>query len=190
MLKKAAMFGLDARIALAIFGALSVISGAALYSAIQESRITALIVETQAVGKAYEQYFLDVGERPATSGATGNGASLVYLTSLNVDPSKPGWKGPYLPYNSPHPRYKGSVYFLYAKDMDWGSSVAANWNDALCTTGADCYVWVHFNGLDVGTAAAFDLRIDGEVDPSKGRVRTTVYLGKDTISYNLFPLQK
>lgn len=32
--KKAAMFGLDARIALVIFGALSVISGAALYSAI------------------------------------------------------------------------------------------------------------------------------------------------------------
>ena len=36
--KKAAMFGLDARIALAIFGALSVISGAALYSAIQQLR--------------------------------------------------------------------------------------------------------------------------------------------------------
>ena len=37
-LKKGAMFGLDARIALAIFGALSVISGAALYSAIKESK--------------------------------------------------------------------------------------------------------------------------------------------------------
>lgn len=37
MKNKGAMFGLDARIALAIFGALSVISGAALYSAIQES---------------------------------------------------------------------------------------------------------------------------------------------------------
>ena len=37
-LKKGAMFGLDARISLAIFGALSVISGAALYSAIQDSK--------------------------------------------------------------------------------------------------------------------------------------------------------
>tara|TARA_Y100001960_G_scaffold319101_1_gene389950 strand:- start:3597 stop:3728 length:132 start_codon:yes stop_codon:yes gene_type:complete len=36
--KKAAMFGLDARIALAIFGALSVISGAVLYSAIQDAK--------------------------------------------------------------------------------------------------------------------------------------------------------
>ena len=33
--KRGAMFGLDARIALAIFGALLVISSAALYSAIQ-----------------------------------------------------------------------------------------------------------------------------------------------------------
>ncbi len=42
---RGAMFGLDARIALAIFGALSVISGAALYSAIKESRITSLLTE-------------------------------------------------------------------------------------------------------------------------------------------------
>jgi hypothetical protein len=34
-MKKGAMFGLDARIALAIFGALSVISGASLYSEIK-----------------------------------------------------------------------------------------------------------------------------------------------------------
>jgi len=42
---KGAMFGLDSRIALAIFGALSVISGAALYSAIQEAKATALYNE-------------------------------------------------------------------------------------------------------------------------------------------------
>lgn len=41
-MKKGAIFGLDARIALAILGALYVISGAALYSAIQESKTTKL----------------------------------------------------------------------------------------------------------------------------------------------------
>ncbi|MCP4355234.1 MAG: hypothetical protein GY793_06305 [Proteobacteria bacterium] len=35
---KGAMFGLDARVALAIFGALSVITGAALYSAISAAK--------------------------------------------------------------------------------------------------------------------------------------------------------
>ena len=187
---KGAMFGLDARIALAIFGALSVISGAALYSAIQESRIKALLAEVKEAGKAYEQYFLDVGERPAVAASSGNGSSLVYLTSLNNDPSKTGWSGPYLSYSSKHPIYKGDVYFLYAKDMDWGAGHADQWNTALCTTGDDCHVWIHFNGLPVGYAKALDERVDGEVNSHQGNLRSTVYLAKDTISYKLFPLQK
>tara|TARA_Y100001960_G_C14595815_1_gene788039 strand:- start:886 stop:1026 length:141 start_codon:yes stop_codon:yes gene_type:complete len=46
-MKKGAMFGIDARIALAIFGALSAISGAALYSAIQQSKVTVLVTELE-----------------------------------------------------------------------------------------------------------------------------------------------
>ena len=63
-INKGAMFGLDARIALAIFGALSVISGAALYSAIQNSKVTAAITEMNEVGKAWEAHYLDTGEMP------------------------------------------------------------------------------------------------------------------------------
>lgn len=59
--KKGAMFGLDARISLAIFGALSVISGAALYSAIQNSKATALYVQLSELGKAWESYYIDTG---------------------------------------------------------------------------------------------------------------------------------
>ena len=59
---KGAMFGLDVRIALAIFGALSVISGAALYSAIQDAEATAVLTELEEIGKAWEAYYLDTGE--------------------------------------------------------------------------------------------------------------------------------
>ncbi|HAG52695.1 MAG TPA: hypothetical protein DCL21_02800 [Alphaproteobacteria bacterium] len=62
--QKGAMFGLDARIALAIFGALSVISGAALYSAIQNAKAISLLTELQEVGKATESYYLDTGSYP------------------------------------------------------------------------------------------------------------------------------
>jgi hypothetical protein len=62
ILKKGAMFGLDARIALAIFGALSVISGAALYSAIQQSKVIALITDLNEIGKAYTAFALDTGQ--------------------------------------------------------------------------------------------------------------------------------
>ena len=54
LLKKqcGAMFGLDARIALAIFGALSVIVGATLYNTIQHTKVITLHQEFVEIEKA------------------------------------------------------------------------------------------------------------------------------------------
>ena len=92
-LKKAAMFGLDARIALAIFGALSVISGAALYSAIQDAKQTALYTELKEIEKAIEQLLLDVGYLPSFGTFS---AFFVTTSLLNDIGSYKGWNGPYL----------------------------------------------------------------------------------------------
>jgi type II secretory pathway pseudopilin PulG len=89
--KKGAMFGLDARIALAIFGALSVISGAALYSAIQESRLTATQTGMQEIIKAYESLYLDTGSLRTMSDKT-----MFNANDLITDNSEPGWSGPYI----------------------------------------------------------------------------------------------
>jgi type II secretory pathway pseudopilin PulG len=89
--KKGAMFGLDARIALAIFGALSVISGASLYSAIQESKVVALQAQFNEVEKSIEQYILDIGSAPPK---THNWVDLSYLMD-NKD-SNSNWNGPYI----------------------------------------------------------------------------------------------
>ena len=83
--KKGAMFGLDARIALAIFGALSVISGAALFSAIQDARVTAMVVYFEDMAKAYESLYID------TAAHNQHGC---YLTTNN--PAIQGWNGPYI----------------------------------------------------------------------------------------------
>jgi type II secretory pathway pseudopilin PulG len=89
--KKGAMCGLDARIALAIFGALSVISGASLYSAIQESKIVALHTQFKEVEKSMDQYILDIGSAPPK---TGSWVELSYLTD-NKD-NNDDWNGPYI----------------------------------------------------------------------------------------------
>ena len=83
--KKAAMFGLDARIALAIFGALSVISGAALYKAVQKANIVRYAAFYQEFAKAYEAFYLDTGTHVSKA---------CYLANNN--PAIPGWQGPYL----------------------------------------------------------------------------------------------
>lgn len=95
--KRGAMFGLDARIALAIFGALSVISGASLYSAIQESKITSLYVQIKEFEKAIESFMLDTGRKISSD------ASWVYLSEVASGKEKltanviNGWNGPYMP---------------------------------------------------------------------------------------------
>tara|TARA_Y100001960_G_scaffold250277_1_gene266543 strand:+ start:12256 stop:12837 length:582 start_codon:yes stop_codon:yes gene_type:complete len=92
---KAAMFGLDARIALAIFGALSVISGAALYSAITTANVTQRIAQIKEIEKAVEQYILDTGSIVPFS--TGFPLADLSIAALVEKPSGvTGWNGPYL----------------------------------------------------------------------------------------------
>ncbi|PPR08683.1 MAG: hypothetical protein CFH44_00817, partial [Proteobacteria bacterium] len=89
--KKGAMFGLDARIALAIFGALSVISGAALYSAIQESKLTSMYTGMMEIIKAYEALYLDTGALQTTSDK-----AMFKVDDLVTDNGITGWSGPYI----------------------------------------------------------------------------------------------
>tara|TARA_Y100001960_G_C14771973_1_gene880642 strand:- start:772 stop:1344 length:573 start_codon:yes stop_codon:yes gene_type:complete len=173
MNNKAAMFGLDARIALAIFGALSVISGAALYSAIQSAKVTAVAVEMQEVAKAYEQYVLDTGLK-----LEGHNVDSADAQDLVVNPGVAGWNGPYLPYDSgvavlePNSSSFGHMYIkLGSIDADW--DIPTSEPTAVCNK--TCYAWVEING--VGTAIpdymyeALDEYFDGTIDADTGRLR-------------------
>jgi hypothetical protein len=98
VIKKAAMFGLDARIALAIFGALSVISGAALYSAIKQAKTVKQVATLNEVAKAVEQHYLDTARIIHVAQGLGavNGIGLLYSNYM----SDSNWKGPYIGYGS------------------------------------------------------------------------------------------
>jgi type II secretory pathway pseudopilin PulG len=176
--KKGAMFGLDARIALAIFGALSVISGAALYSAIQESKVTAMITELQEIGKAVESYYVDTGSLPPiVSSDPASGDYLRYQAVNLIEKSGVvGWNGPYLPYEKNimhseeyvlHPT-KGHVYILrLTPDVDW-----ADFTFGECTAGTKCFIWIGLNKMS-GTdlAKAIDAKVDNSDGSGKGDFR-------------------
>ena len=95
-LKKGAMFGLDARIALAIFGSLSLISGAALYSAIETAKVTTLHTEIDNLEKGLDQFIYDTNKNIPTSSSS-NKFNLTYLENNND--SDDNWKGPYFKIN-------------------------------------------------------------------------------------------
>jgi hypothetical protein len=152
MLKKAAMFGLDARIALVIFGSLSLISGAALFSAIGKSKATAIIAEMNEVGKAWDQFYLDTGADLALRGSDlAQWQAYSYNTrGLVEDLGVSNWNGPYITYPAgtawlDHPIY-GNIHIEKITTADWS---ATSWSNAKCDTAGDmCYAWVSFSGIN------------------------------------------
>tara|TARA_Y100000590_G_scaffold211815_1_gene240051 strand:- start:1605 stop:2198 length:594 start_codon:yes stop_codon:yes gene_type:complete len=182
--KKGAMFGLDARIALAIFGALSVISGAALYSAIEQSRLENSRQRFIETAKAVEQFLLDTGEMPSNySGISYNISELVNKTALN------GWNGPYIDY-SPVSTYHirsegipGFGFYLYKQiNSTLGTTTAAS--SGTCTDVNDCGWWLktHISGISDPQAYALKLDdfIDGGDGKEKGKLRIHYYAGDVT----------
>ena len=157
--KKGAMFGLDARIALAIFGALSVISGAALYSAIQEAQVTQKIAQIKEVEKAVEQYILDT--RSMIPLSTTFGAADLSSYALVEKPSGvTGWKGPYLNFEK-HPtsdyliNNNGSnIALTYSRTDDFSS--ASN----CLRSSTDCSVFMVYLS-DTKYNNEYEQKIDG-----------------------------
>jgi hypothetical protein len=172
-MKKAAMFGLDARIALAIFGALSVISGAALYSAIQQAKTVSIVAELNEVSKAIEAFMLDTGRDLGVTTAT----NFYYGDLVNNASLITGWNGPYITEFAglagtggreyvDHPIY-GNV-LLRTLESNLGGSNYSHPN--ACTT-APCFYWVQLNGLSQDVINSIDTYVDGSIDGEVGRVR-------------------
>ena len=184
-MKKAAMFGLDARIALAIFGALSVISGAALYSAIQESKVTALLTEINEVGKAWEQFYLDTGSLPERmSTDTSTNSYYVFKTAnLVTDNGATGWAGPYISTSMFRNARGEDVWLIQQSTNDWNIM-----DNGKCTTGLSCAMYVRFwknpRALSASIIEALDARVDNSDGNDKGIFRWDTY----AINYRYAPL--
>ena len=176
-MKKAAMFGLDARIALAIFGALSVISGAALYSAIKQARAISYLTEMQEFAKAWEAFYLDTGVEfiPAVAGPTN--ANYYVMTGANLETKPSGvnnWNGPYASYLNSHGQNRHILKL--SPSVTWPDSGATDgWQDGICTTGRDCALWTRVwagaAGVDESLAQAIDEYVDEGDGKSAGDFR-------------------
>jgi len=174
--KRGAMFGLDARIALAIFGALSVISGAALYNAIQEAKVVALITEINEIGKAYNSYRLDIGTNVGTLGGAGDPNDEIVRFKDLIESSVSGWQGPYLSYEEDS--VNGVGYLKHNGYTSFGlrryepsETGPLNSKNKLCTTGNLCSVWIMYMPVSLDIVNAVEERIDGIIDQGKGNVR-------------------
>jgi hypothetical protein len=181
-IKQGAMFGLDARIALAIFGALSVISGAALYSAIESAKSTAILTELKEIEKAHEAYMLDTGSYLPNAAAGSHVAAVQNL--VENDAGAVGWKGPYLSYEAHSTSDSQLVHNLYSNvtihkvsdDYAWGGVAGSpGYTYANCISSTDeCNYYVAIEGMAKALADSVDKLIDGSVDYRAGDVRIQI----------------
>jgi len=178
--KTAAMFGLDARIALAIFAALSVITGVVLYSAIQNAKATALLTDFQEVGKAWEQYYLDTGLNLPRYTEDNSSPSFYVLMGNNLTTNVAGvdgWNGPYINYETSdqylfHPQYLRFTMIVVTNEEIWGGS-NGGWSDkGRCTSGKRCFVAVRLDGISsADIVEKLDSKVDGGDGAEKGHLR-------------------
>jgi type II secretory pathway pseudopilin PulG len=163
--KKGAMFGLDARIALAIFGALSLISGAALYSAIQEARVVSFISDAKEIEKAYEQYYLDTGERLRVYG----GFTLQVQNLVEDDSTTPitNWDGPYLPYKKTSDKYLAYNDTRFYIGKTYHTTVFGDVvSHGTSTCASDCAIWLCYESIDSSLASKVILKLNNEANNS------------------------
>tara|TARA_Y100001960_G_scaffold156415_1_gene164619 strand:- start:3136 stop:3765 length:630 start_codon:yes stop_codon:yes gene_type:complete len=175
---KAAMFGLDARIALAIFGALSVISGAALYSAIENAKLTSVQQTIHNVEKAFEALYLDLGELPNRASSLTKNAQYLQENPGNLTL----WKGPYLTFDKDVGI--NDMYFLVDKilfNINNGSP-AGNSCAAGSSKDGHYYLRIFYIADDINNlptadcnvpesfAKKFHDKFDGDSDYTKGKI--------------------
>jgi len=200
MTNRGAMFGLDARIALAIFGSLSVISGAALYSAIQQARVTAIVTELEEFAKAYQSYVIDVGQEMEFRALPA--PSDVGLKTLElITSTKSGWHGPYVPYTTfdmeavdpehsiDSAKYDYIFFIKSITDSSFGNYTGGGDQTTCVGNNKECSIWVGF--ADVGNlslAEKIDIMVDGSKGADSGRLRVRNHsTTKYAIYYEIMP---
>ena len=138
------MFGLDARLAMMIFGIMATVAGYVAFGRIAIAKDAALIKEINAFNEGLARYQTDMGtfylftlDKP-----TNDNSSLDDITALwDRDRVKQGfrnlWQGPYVTFTSRKSRNFGNWSIFYAQGD----------RKNYCTTDSDCFIWLSLSQL-------------------------------------------
>lgn len=147
------MFGLDARIALAIFGILSIVAGVTAINVMGQAGVTALVTELNNMKKAYQEFHL------ATGDDTTRFLDLVDNTSDIM-----GWNGPYIDLLNDKSRSYG-IYSLVEGRQDVSGVPPVECSGGLCG------IWLKLTKVKDRVAADVDQSMDRGDGPTAGTFR-------------------
>ena len=156
------MFGLDARIAMAIFAILAVVVGYNAFSRINLAQDAVLVQEITGLDQALRQYQADMGtfflftlNKPPTE--TSSVDDLTALWDINqVKPNfRQRWHGPYFSNETRQSRHFGTYAVFYAQPDRQNP----------CTTESACLVWLSLNRVP---AQIYD-NLEKIIDPTPAK---------------------
>lgn len=176
--QRGAMFGLDARIALAIIGALSLVTGTTMFMTIPQVQSKSLVKDIEAYKTAVEGMQYDLRQSIHSAVTTGGVLNTKAFQALNdptllVAAAQPRWLGPYLKARqgdaSTHENY-GQMHLIRAEKEDP--------TDETC---APCFYWLQIDDAPVNTFNEVNQLIDGtEATPQvSGKARFAAAAGVD-----------
>lgn len=168
--QRGALFGLDARIAMAVFAVLTLVAGAAVISNLDSSRAKSLAAEISDIGRAVEGFhadlktdiFLTLDEPTEKNAFAALYDNMVVTQRRNL---RGRWLGPYVNFtDARHPRYGEIV--IQKRPADHTQS---------CNTDELCYLWLVFGNVKLGIINEVNDIIDGrEASPERaGRLQWT-----------------
>ncbi|NBV54689.1 MAG: hypothetical protein EBR79_03140 [Proteobacteria bacterium] len=149
-----AMFGLDARIALAIFGILSVVAGVSAINVFSQAGTTALTTELTNMKKAYTEFHLSTSEH-----------TLKFLDLVNNESEIPGWSGPYVDGMLSDKSRGHGTYSLTEGRQDVPGVPPVE------CSGGICGIWLKLTKVKDGLARDVDKALDGDDSPNGGTFR-------------------
>ena len=155
---KGVMFGVDARVTLAIFAIISIVVGANVLGILYDVNVKKIVIESRTIGSAVEQYHKDINKsifdtiNPAlVPDAKEKAVFKALFRNENISsPNDTKWGGPYLKV-----KYKDGIepdLGKYYRLVRLSESLSTTCNN---TKNNPCYVFLKFKDLDTEICDVF-----------------------------------
>lgn len=184
--QRGAMFGMDARVALAIFGTLALIGGYTMIGRIDTARTGKFIKELSTISEGLAALQTDTGRMPSLDWTSPTDIFEVVCQ----DPGIAKWNGPYVSDCDSSENLGDRI--IPPGGGAWSSAALQNDRTTACAYGENCYVWLSVNNFPEDTFITINDVIDenggtdAETTPaSEGRVRFTG-AGTGTLHFRAF----
>lgn len=173
--QRGALFGLDARITLAILSGLSVVGGYSLVQKIGPAKYAALAKDLQNIDAAVRQmqadmrvFYFDAVESGQEFNALLDIKNGTDSTLLSAFSSR--WQGPYLNLDSNNHSSYGTIRLIQAQAD----------HTTACTYTADCYLWISIDSVE----DKFLTNVNKIIDEKNGSASESAPASEGIIHYN------